>query len=299
MKAIIVNFSPGGNTHKVARQFADALSKKCETVECVNLARNVSYWTSQLFRNNLYNLINEFDIICVGGPVYAHHLHYNVVDFLRGLLPIEGTPQMAVPFVTFGGINSGEALHEAEILLKKAGRKVVAGLKVNSEHCLSRLFSSPFNKGLPDGTAIPYLEEIADRIVSIRPDDVDDEDFLNYQKLGVRIRSRLLIGEKFWHHHMYPSQRFDYSKCEGCGVCSKVCPVLRIEMTDDKPVIKEGARECIHCGSCVFSCKNEACLLDADLEKWERLFLKAAAGEGPLPSNEDPKTEAYFAEVRG
>jgi ferredoxin len=96
---------------------------------------------------------------------------------------------------------------------------------------------------------------------------------------------------------MYPSQGFDYSKCEGCGVCAKSCPVLRIEIADGKPAIKQDARDCIHCGSCVFGCKNGACYLDADMEKWEKVFFKAAAGKGPLPSNEEPKTGAYFAEL--
>jgi ferredoxin/flavodoxin len=297
MKAIIVNFSPGGNTHQVARQFADAFRSTCDTVETVSLARNASYLSSRSFRNNLYKLINEFNILCVGSPVYAHHLHYNVADFLRSLLPVEGTPQMAVPFVTFGGINSGVALHEAEILLKKAERKVVAGLKVNSEHCLSKAFSSPFNEGLPNGTAIPHIRQIVRRLASIQPEYVDDRDFLNYQKLGVRIRSRLLIGEKFWHRHMYPDQKFDYAKCEGCGACARVCPMLRIDMIESRPVIQSDARDCIHCGSCVFGCKSGACTLDADLEKWEKLFRKAASGKGPLPSREEPKTNAYFAKL--
>ena len=59
----------------------------------------------------------------MGSPVYAHHLHHNIKDFIKGLYPTEKEVPIAVPFITYGGINSGEALHEAEVLLKAADTK--------------------------------------------------------------------------------------------------------------------------------------------------------------------------------
>jgi len=264
--------------------------------EVIDLTRNESYWNSNQFRENLYNIVNKYDVICIGSPVYAHHMHYNMLDFIRNLLPLIDKTQYAVPFVTFGGINSGEALHDAEKLLRKKGRTVVAGLKVNSEHCLSKAFKTDFNRNLPDNTAIPFINELADKLLQLKSTKVFTNGyFLNYQKTPVRIRTKLLIGEKFWHNHMYPKTEFDYSKCNGCGVCVMKCPLMRIELKNNQPVKKEDAPDCIHCGMCVFSCKKGGVFFATDMVKWEKLFTKATKGKGPLVSNEEPKTLAYYS----
>jgi ferredoxin/menaquinone-dependent protoporphyrinogen IX oxidase len=296
MNAIIIWFSPSGSTRKVALQMAEVFSEKFSKTETIDLTRNESYWNSVQFRQNLYGIINQFDVLCIGSPVYAHHLHYNVLDFIRNLLPINGNVQYAVPFVTYGGINSGEALHEAEKLLRKSGRKVVAGIKVNSAHCLAKAFKTDFNRNLPGNSAVPYLTELADKL--LHPEHtkfIENGYFLNYQKTPVRIRTKLLIGEKFWHKHMYPASTFDYSKCNGCGVCATKCPLMRIEIKNKQPVLRENAPDCIHCGMCVFSCKTGGVFFNADMVKWEKLFTKATLGKGPLVSNEQPKTNVYYA----
>ncbi len=296
MNAIIVYFSPSGSTRKVAQQMAEAFTEKLSKVEVIDLTRNESYWNSIQFRQNLYNIINTYDVLCIGSPVYAHHLHYNVMNFIKNLLPLTDKVQFVVPFVTYGGINSGEALHDAEKLLRKNGRRVVAGLKINSEHCLSKAFSTDFNRNLPDTTAIPYLNELTDKLLQLENIKVSTNGyFLNYQKTPVRIRTKLLIGEKFWHNHMYPKSTFDYSKCNGCGICAMKCPLMRIDLKNNLPVVKENALDCIHCGMCVFSCKKGGVYFATDLVKWEKFFIKATLGKGPLVSNETPKTSAYYS----
>jgi flavodoxin/ferredoxin len=299
MKAIIVYFSPSGGTKKIAQQIEETHKNIFEKIESVNLTHNESYWNSQQFRNNLFNIINEYDVLFVGSPVYAHHLHYNMCDFIKQLLPLNKI-QFAIPFITFGGINSGEGLHDAEKLLRKAGRKVFAGIKINSEHCLSKGFNTDFNRGLPAEIALPILTELSEKLSKLQQNHnirIPDNNFLNYQKLAVRLRTKLLIGEKFWHKHMYPKQSFDYSKCNQCGLCEKKCPLLRIELQGGNPLIKANAKDCIHCGTCVFSCKTGGSYFDADMIKWEKLFIKATLGKGPLVSNEEPKTKIYYAKT--
>ena len=140
------------------------------------------------------------------------------------------------------------------------------------------------------------VKELADKLLKLNgTNGISKTSFLNYQKILIRIRSKLLIGEKFWHKHMYPKPTFDYSKCNGCGICTKKCPLMRIEQINSKPVIKENAPDCIHCGMCVFSCKQGGLYLATDMEKWEKLFIRATLGKGPLVSNEEPKTAAYYS----
>lgn len=54
---------------------------------------------------------------------------------------------------------------------------------------------------------------------------------------------------------------FDYELCNGCGVCSAVCPgdviYMRGERGDKLP-FNRYADECWHCGSCRQDCRRKA-----------------------------------------
>jgi ferredoxin len=49
--------------------------------------------------------------------------------------------------------------------------------------------------------------------------------------------------------------------CNGCGICSKVCPVENIELIDKKPVYLGG---CIRCMACASLCPNNAIRLKGE-----------------------------------
>ena len=116
---------------------------------------------------------------------------------------------------------------------------------------------------------------------------------LDYQSRKVKIKSKLIFRERFWQRHLYPKLIFHRDRCTGCGLCAKICSVQRIEMNANGPTIPEGNPACIHCARCVSSCPVDAIDFDADWAKWNRLLSKAAAGRGPLASNEFPKSAVY------
>ena len=114
-----------------------------------------------------------------------------------------------------------------------------------------------------------------------------------YQKLKVRIKAKTIFREKFWQNHLYPRQVKNPEKCVHCGKCSTNCPVQRFEMIDKKPTIPKGSPSCIHCGSCVSHCPSNAITFNTNWNRWNKLLSKAAAGHGPLPSKEEPKSAVY------
>ena len=51
---------------------------------------------------------------------------------------------------------------------------------------------------------------------------------------------------------------FDESKCNGCGICARVCPAGCIQMEGGYPNFKEG---CLTCFGCAQWCPREAITL--------------------------------------
>ncbi|HUI65087.1 MAG TPA: mercury methylation ferredoxin HgcB [Bacteroidota bacterium] len=51
--------------------------------------------------------------------------------------------------------------------------------------------------------------------------------------------------------------QFDREKCNGCGMCIKVCPHAVFAMINKKAVIV-GREYCMECGACAKNCSEDA-----------------------------------------
>lgn len=295
MRVAIVVFSPSGNTLKVAKMLKENLLGKDNNVQIVDCTRAKDIFKYRSFNQYLKHHVKEHDILCIGSPVYAHHLHYNVQDLIKSLPPPgNGWGQFTIPFVTYGGINSGVALQEAGNLLKKTGRIPIAGMKINSQHSLTKLpqITTKVNDGMP-GEEINHLIEELNGIILNGQGYEDVSKSFCYQKLIGRIKAKIIFREKLWQKHLYPKLVIDPEKCIHCGKCAAICPVQRIEMIDKAPTISKENPGCIHCGSCVSHCPTDAITFDTNWDRWNKLLSTAANGHGPLPSNEEPKSAVY------
>lgn len=294
----IVVFGPSGNTLEVGSMLEAHLSMKGADVQLLDVTGDETLFREREFSRFLAENVRPHDVLCVGGPVYAHHMHYNVLDLIKALpRPGNGWGRYAVPFVTYGTVSSGIALEGAAKLLRKTGRTPVFAMKIDAYHSYSRIFPTEVNVGMPGDEAIPFVEDLSARIVGLgdqqRAECEDVTRELRYLSFADRAKAKVLIRERFWQRYIYPSLRFDADKCVQCGKCADVCPVLRLEMAETGPCIPKGAPQCIHCGSCIAACPSDAIAFKTNMERWGNIFRKALTGRSPLASNESPKSAVY------
>ncbi len=295
MKVAIIVFSPAGSTLKVARMLAQSLEARELEMQVLDITRQAGFFRGEGRRRYLEENVEPHDVLCIGGPVYAHHLHFNVLDLIR-LLPEPGSSwgKPAMPFVTYGGITSGQALFESARALRASGRIPFLAMKINSFHSVSREFGAKINEGLPDEEVRPILEEAAGRVAGLQssPTEVGDiTSSLCYQSAASRLKDFLLFREKMINRLLQARARFHRGRCRSCGKCVKACPVQRLGLTDSEPMHEQYDIECIHCGECFFACRFGA--IDRSMKLFEQPLLAGAAGKGFLTSREEPKSALY------
>jgi len=298
MKVSIVVFSPSGNTLKVGSMLEKQLSMRGAEVQLVDATGNKTLFRERDPSRFLAENVGPHDMLCIGGPVYAHHMHYNVLDLIKALpRPGNGWGKYAVPFVTYGTVSSGVALEDAAKMLRRTGRSPVFAMKVDAYHCYGKLFPTDVNAGMPGDEAIPFVEDLSDRIMRLRSNQgVESPDVtrdLRYLGFADRAKAKMLIREGLFQRHIYPCLSFDTDQCVQCGRCTEVCPVLRIELNETGPYVPTGAPPCIHCGSCIAACPSNAITFKTNMERWGELVHKALSGDCVLASNESPKSAVY------
>ncbi|MBP2654302.1 MAG: 4Fe-4S ferredoxin [Firmicutes bacterium] len=298
MNVVILVFSPGGNTLKVARMLEEKMQSKNIEVQIVDTTRKNIFIKTDTIREFLINTVRNHDLICIGGPVYAHHMHYNVLKLIQALpKPGNGWGGLALPIITYGSISSGISLYESARLLKDTGRINVLGLKIAAFHCMSRIMATKINVGMPGKEAEPLINDLVEKIIKLDLSNIKENedilDNLDYQSFKNKLKAKLIFNERFWQSYVYPQIVVDESKCVRCGKCINSCSVQRLFINESKLVVDKSNPACIHCCECITACKLGAIDFNANKERWNKMFKKAAEGHGLLPSNEYPKSVVY------
>jgi ferredoxin len=252
-KTLLVYCSPAGSTAHVARVMRQKIAALGMPATMIDLGDtpDIDLVISQLFDadNNI--------CIYIGSPVYAAHPVPPVMEFIARLPRVE--IGFSVPFVTWGAVTSGIALHEMGTALARKGFSILGAAKVLARHSMMWNVDAPLGVDHPnagdDRMIETLIENMADKLRGNDPPAIALS-VLDYQDKIVRAQMAQRSFEQAKGH--FPQKRIVRERCTLCGLCVEGCPVDAIRLSDAPEI----APVCICCFNCVRLCPEEAIVAD-------------------------------------
>jgi len=249
-KVAIVFFSAQENTRIIAEWFRDIFQEKGIDARTRDLTGLTRKGISELE----IDFLERADLFLIGSPVYSWHIVPPVEWFVSRLPRVHNRP--VVPFVTYGGVNSGEALSELSCSLKKRGYLIAGAGKFLGKHSLMFRGERPLGQNHPDAGEKTLVRKLVEKIVSLSFEEEGFADSIAWQALEnkralVRMLSRRVNMKSLGL--VMPKISIHPKKCSKCQKCLEACPV-RIISIDPQVRIMPG---CIYCYNCVRLCPEE------------------------------------------
>lgn len=266
MNVFIVYSSPAGSTKKIAGTIGKKLVAEGHEVSLFDLGNS----TDAALAQNKAMHAGGPHCLFIGSPVYACHAVPPITAFIAGL------PQTkqgyAVPFVTWGCVNSGLALYEMGAALLQKGYRIPGAATLPAVHSMLWQSAHPLGEGRPDTADLAELQKfsvaVCEKAVSgagamIAPETLD------YQPEPVRTTMQSLSLEGV--RGVLPAKKLDESRCTKCGICATICPAAAITLSP-YPVFGPA---CFLCYNCVRLCPEHA--IAADFSQMEAGLRQRAA----------------------
>jgi len=224
----IYYFSGTGNSLAVARDIAEKINGKVLSIPSVMDRENIKVGA---------------DVLGIVSPTYGMRMPRITERFIGKLTDLQSKYIFAI--VTVGGI-AGGVLNRISEAISLRGGSLAAGFVVRM----------PANY-IHNADALPVFlqktlfrnwgkkaDKIADHILSGKSGRMEKFNPLMTLLFSKSIDNQYLRGDlnpdidkSFWTD----------DRCNGCGICSKVCPVGNVEMVNDRPVWQHHCEKCLAC----------------------------------------------------
>ena len=242
-KSLIVYFSQGGTTARVAESIATGL--------------RAAEWQADLcnMKDEQPPEARGYDLIGIGSPVYSYRPPFNMMDYVKSLPDLKGLASFV--FVLHGTYRGDTGTTIRHMLARKGAREVGYFHCRGADYFLGYLkrgylFSPDHPTAEERAQAEMFGREVAAHLAG-RPYGGPEED----RPAAAIYRLERLLTNRWLTEQMY-SRLFtvDAKKCNACGLCMKLCPARNI--TKDKDEHPAWGRNCLLCLTCEMKCPKDA-----------------------------------------
>jgi ferredoxin len=218
-------FTGTGNTLFVARQIAQCLDHT--QIEPITRANPV--------------VGKDIDAVGIIFPVYGWGMPKIVRDFVDKLEIASGTYVFAV--CTYGGTLFA-SLKTVQRRLKRKNIDLCAGFGLRMPVNYIQIFTVLSQKK-QDLMIERAKQKIARMAAIIKARQRSKIEFWNVPIINTLLMA--MNGAMIDHLYDHDKQFHSTDQCNGCGICSQVCPVINIAMKDKRPVWNHACQQCLAC----------------------------------------------------
>jgi flavodoxin/Pyruvate/2-oxoacid:ferredoxin oxidoreductase delta subunit len=258
LKSLIVYFSQGGTTARVAKSIANGLQVAGYKSELHNI------------RDGQPPDLQDYDLVGIGFPVYYYRPPFNIIDYLNSLPNLSGLPVYI--FLLQGTYRFDAATQAASKLTRKGAR--LAGYF----HCYGADFfvgylkqGYLFSPKHPTAHELSQAKDFGRKLANYATeksyirldDDLPPSIFYRIERFFL---NRWLI--RYFYSHTFSVNK---KACNMCSNCVSLCPVGNIVKDRDRYPV--WGSNCLLCLTCEMKCPKDAITSAVDWLLFRPFFL--------------------------
>jgi flavodoxin/Pyruvate/2-oxoacid:ferredoxin oxidoreductase delta subunit len=257
-RSLVVYFSQGGTTGKVAEAIASGLRFAGYDVDMCNI------------KDGQPPDIGGYSLLGIGLPVYWYRPPFNVMDYLHSLPEFNGLP--AFVFVLYGTYRGDTSTTVRRLLARKGAKEVGYFHCQGVDYFLGYLkVGYLFSPGHPIEGELAQAKQFGQAIAA----HVDGKEYAkpdeDLRPAAIYRMERFLVNRWVTNHIFSRFFSADAKKCTRCGLCIKVCPISNIK--EDKEKYPVWGRNCMACFTCELKCPKDAVSSPIDWPIFRPLLL--------------------------